>query len=489
MRFAYLMRTGLALLIASSTFAESAARAQVEPRPTREGQKYSVRIDSAPQQAAIYLDDERYGIVGYTPWAGKLERGSWKLILKKDGYQVATRIITVNRSSRPQETFLPMTRTAPSPVVEVKEGEPAPAGGSIPVEAAAPDPVDGGMHATQPGASAGGQDEEPAASSSVGGLRFVSTPGGATVVLDGEPIGQTPMVKEDVAVGEHSVSIQQDGFYPYENNVVVVAGQTKLISATLQEQNIELTDEQKAELQRSLTTFGARALPAGRSTMAFGAGYPYLMSARFMVGVGKISEQIQFDAGASFRTYGRRWDLSLIGRATFIDTGPFALGAFTDFGGGSTYFDNSKRDYFFFNGGLNASLTGLGAATLTGRAYLNAWTDRHCPRLEGGGFEVEDTDAPDICLEYLNGSIDPDVKRRIDRMLGGDGEIFNRDAGVRAIVSIAIEVALAQRWSLWGLFEGVPRQEQRAAFTDYFHSIWFEQDARSYFQIGLTAKF
>jgi hypothetical protein len=308
-------------------------------------------------------------------------------------------------------------------------------------------------------------------------------------VLDGEPIGQTPMVKEDVAVGEHSVSIQQDGFYPYENNVVVVAGQTKLISATLQEQTTELTDEQKAELQRSLTTFGARALPAGRSTMAFGAGYPYLMSARFMVGVGKISEQIQFDAGASFRTYGRRWDLSLIGRATFIDTGPFALGAFTDFGGGSTYFDNSKRDYFFFNGGLNASLTGLGAATLTGRAYLNAWTDRHCPRLEGGGFEVEDTDAPDICLEYLNGSIDPDVKRRIDRMLGGDGEIFNRDAGVRAIVSIAIEVALAQRWSLWGLFEGVPRQEQRAAFTDYFHSIWFEQDARSYFQIGLTAKF
>src|SRR5687768_17289228 len=106
MRLAYLMRTGLTLIIL--LVAHGSASAQSEPRPPKPGRKYSVRIVSAPQQAAIYLDDEKYGIVGYTPWAGKLAKGNWKVILKKDGYELTTRIITVKRSSRLQETFLPM---------------------------------------------------------------------------------------------------------------------------------------------------------------------------------------------------------------------------------------------------------------------------------------------------------------------------------------------------------------------------------------------
>ena len=723
MRLAYLMRTGLAIatLVAVSTRAE----AQVEPRPAKKGRKYSVRIDSAPQQAAIYLDDEKYGIVGYTPWAGKLEKGNWKVIVKKDGYELATRIITVKRSSRLQETFLPMTKRIDPGVidvrgdadrnaigaevwvdgqmqgqipvvvkvsagrhlvevkktdfdsfsqwVEVKDGEKAlvnpmlkgQARGSVLVDADVPDAeifLDGNKHPDRTPSlianvmegphvievrkepavpwrqtvqvekdktikvtaalktTMGGQggnvrvlsnvegadvfvdgtvvgktpidvkDIKPgdhlievratghmpkeervtvnAGSATVlkldlsksagdtvlkvvspvpdsevfidgerlglspqqksvaagehlvlvskqgfakfekkvkvkegepqtvtaelraaGGLRFVSTPGGATVLLDGEPIGQTPMVKEDVPVGEHMVSIQADGYYAFENGVKVQGGEIQLVKASLQKINTELSEEEKALIQRGLTTFGAKALPAGRSTMAFGAGYPYFFSTRFMVGVGKLTDQLQFDAGAQYRMYGARWELSVIGRATLVDSGPFALGTFVDTGGGSTFFDNSKRDYYFFNGGLMASLTGLGAATLTGRAYLNAWTDRHCPRLDGADFEVRDDDAPDICVEYLRGTIAPEDKSRVDRLLDGDGEIFNRDAGARLITSLAIEVALSDRWSLWGLFEGVPKQKERAAYTDIFHESMFERDPRSYVTIGLTVKF
>src|SRR6185436_1961209 len=115
MRLAYLM-LAIAILIGGT----SRAGAQVEPRPTKSGRKYPVRIDSAPQQAAIYLDDEKYGIVGYTPWAGKLEKGNWTVILKKDGYELASRIITVKRSSRLQETFMPMTRKIEPGVIEVR---------------------------------------------------------------------------------------------------------------------------------------------------------------------------------------------------------------------------------------------------------------------------------------------------------------------------------------------------------------------------------
>src|SRR5690349_24925871 len=106
MRLAYLVRRGAAVLVALVLLSVGLgdAGAQVVPRPSKGGRKYSVRIDSAPQQAAIYLDDEKYGIVGYTPWAGKLEKGNWTVILKKDGYEVAPRIITVKRSSKLQET-------------------------------------------------------------------------------------------------------------------------------------------------------------------------------------------------------------------------------------------------------------------------------------------------------------------------------------------------------------------------------------------------
>src|SRR5688572_26419402 len=121
MRFAYLFHRAAALaafLLVTLLVGESFA--QVVPRPSKGGRKYSVRIDSAPQQAAIYLDDEKYGIVGYTPWAGKLEKGNWTVIIKKDGYELATRIITVKRSSRLQETFLPMTRMVQPGVIDVR---------------------------------------------------------------------------------------------------------------------------------------------------------------------------------------------------------------------------------------------------------------------------------------------------------------------------------------------------------------------------------
>jgi len=69
-------------------------------RPPRKGTKYSVVIDSAPQQVAVYLDDKKYGVVGYTPYKGRLVRGKYKLILQRDGYIGQTLEIEVSRSQR-----------------------------------------------------------------------------------------------------------------------------------------------------------------------------------------------------------------------------------------------------------------------------------------------------------------------------------------------------------------------------------------------------
>src|SRR5690606_21580229 len=322
----------------------------------------------------------------------------------------------------------------------------------------------------------------------VGGLRLLSTPAGATVLVDGEPIGATPMVKEDIPAGEHIITMQRDGYYNFEQGVSVKAGEVGVVNGQLQVIDTGPTPEQMQREQRSLTTFGAKALPAGRSTMAMGLGYPYFGTARFMVGVGKINERFQFDAGVAFRTYGTRWELSVTGRSTLFDQGPFAFGTFVDAGGGATFFDNTKRNNFFFNGGIMASLTALGAATVTGRVYMNAYTDRHCPEAEGGGFgRAEPTD---LCVDYLAGTLDPAVKARVDELMGGENEIFGRDGGFRLLSSLAIEIAIKQRWSVWLLAEGAPfDQGERAAYTDVFHSSMLEQDHRSYITAGGTYKF
>jgi hypothetical protein len=234
--------------------------------------------------------------------------------------------------------------------------------------------------------------------------------------------------------------------------------------------------------RRGLTTYGARALPRGRSTIAIGSGYPYLLDSRVLVGAMPRGAPFGLDAGVLFRTYGTRWELAATGRVTMIDQEPFALGAFVDAGGGSTYFDDSKRNYWFLNGGVAASLSALGAVTITGRAYLNAWTDRHCPG------EANEGSPTDLCRQYRANALDRETKRRVDDLVG-EGNMFDRDNGLRAIISLAVELAMSDRWNLWVLIEGAPRQEERAAFTDLFHGAMFEEDARTYLRGGLTYKF
>ena len=109
MHVAYLMRRWIAFAVALLVFCTAfEALAQQITRPKRGGRAYKVRVDSAPQQAAVYLDDEKYGIVGYTPWDGRLQKGDWKVIVKKDGFKPVTVTMTVKRTSRVQEKFVPL---------------------------------------------------------------------------------------------------------------------------------------------------------------------------------------------------------------------------------------------------------------------------------------------------------------------------------------------------------------------------------------------
>ncbi len=729
MNVAYLIRRFSILLCFSLLLTGiGEVSAQQEQLPSRRGRKYKVRIDSAPQQAAIYLEDEKYGIQGYTPWSGRLQKGTWKVIIKKDGYEDAVRVITVKRTRRTQETFMPMVKKVMPAVVEVradadrnafnsevwvdgqlqgsipvtlklangrhlleikkegfekfsqwvslKEGdrvmvnpmlkalkvtaigtilvnsdvngaqvyldgnlkpgatpmiisditagphvvevrkEPAlpwrqtvqvEAGKTVKVTAELQATINGqggnvrvlsnvegalvfldgeeqgtapidlknvkpGEHVVEirapgfksreervtvatgaasvlkldlqedgvksavgtikvvspvseaevfiDGEKIGTVPQEKQLSTgdhfvvvskpgyqqfkkkltveegkvititaelkSVGGLRFLSNPGGASVMMDGQVIGVTPMVNEEVSAGEHIISVSLDGYLDFETSVKVAGGEMKVVNAVLEKIDMGPTDAEVSREQKGLSSFGATVLPIGRSTIDFGLGYPYFFSGGITVGAGKIGG-MGFDAGVDLRSYLSRTDFAAKARLTFVDSTPFSFGAFGLAGFGGELIGNSGRNTYFADLGVQGSLTGLGAVTVTLKTYLNFWSDRHCPERNGTTF-ASDSEPVSACLSYNDGTIDPAVKAQIDRSIGEDN-LFKRDNGVRAMGAIVVEIALKQRWNIWMQFETGFFETERVAFMDELYSPMLEEDLLRYFRTGATYKF
>ncbi len=326
----------------------------------------------------------------------------------------------------------------------------------------------------------------------VGSLRVISTPQDAAVLVNGVEVGRTPLTAE-IEVGQNIVRIEKAGFVPTERTITIEGGKTETISAELPVSGP--SEAEAASEQKGLSSFGARTLPRGRSTVDMLAGYPYYLEGRINVGAGRI-QQFGFDAGVGVRTLFNRSELGIGVRFQFVDQNPFSVGAFSDLWWGSALLDDSKRNGVTFNAGAVASLTALTGVTISGRIYGNFWSDRHCPeklsntRLDGEGI--------DTCLGYLsravNGASPNDFTEadrvRTEMLTGNKGDdFFDRDAGARLMVAIAAEVALYQRWNLLGVLEIAPFQDERALFTNLFSSAMAESDPGIYLRLGTSYKF
>ena len=156
-----------------------------EPRPLRKGRSRIVQLESAPPQAAIYLDDKRYGVVGYTPWKGKLVEGAYKLILVKEGFQEHTSDIVVDRKNTRFTRGLERDLRA------------------------------------------------------FIGISTVSDPNvqGAAVTIDGEARGVAP-VEVQVQAGRHQIALRKEGFEPFEQWVELAPGQKLALAPALRKQAV-----------------------------------------------------------------------------------------------------------------------------------------------------------------------------------------------------------------------------------------------------------
>lgn len=339
----------------------------------------------------------------------------------------------------------------------------------------------------------------------VGRLRVLSTPPGATVLVNGLPAtdaegrDKTPMDLE-VETGKTIVRIEAPGYLPYEETVTIQGGATETLSRELSiagKSETELQNEQKG-----LSSWGARVLPRGRSTVDFDAGYPYYAGLRITVGAGRITRDWGFDATVSVRTMFARNELGIGARMMVANREPFAAALFSSFHFGSTLLDNSQRNGVTFDAGVLASLTALSNVTITGRAYVELFSDRHCPGITGSGgstrFEDSQAEPTDMCQGYLDRVIlnmDPasfpsEDRIRVEDLTGEAGAgVFGRDNGARFLISVIAEVALQQRWNLYGMLEGAPFQDERALFTNLFSGSMPDQDVVLYGRLGLSYKF
>ena len=137
----------------------------------------------------------------------------------------------------------------------------------------------------------------------VGRLVILSTPVGAQVMINGVPAGKTPLDTE-VEVGEKVVALELAGFQRFEATIAIEGGKTETISKEL-----PIAGPSAAEMereQRSLSSYGARTLGRGRSTVDLSVGYPYYVDGRVTVGAGKINKQFGFDANVGVRSMGAR---------------------------------------------------------------------------------------------------------------------------------------------------------------------------------------
>ncbi len=334
----------------------------------------------------------------------------------------------------------------------------------------------------------------------VGRLRVLSTPSGAQVLINGVVMkdeggnDRTPLTVE-VEVGETVVQLSAPGFLPFSTTVMIEGGKPTTLNPELAIAG--KSDSEKQAEQKGLSSFGARTLARGRSTVDFDLGYPYYLNGRITVGAGSIANRFGFDATIGIRTMGSRSELGIGGRMQLADNYPFSAGLFTNFWYGAALFDDSARNGVTFDAGLAASLTALSNVTITGRAYVQLWSDRHCPSLQDDNT-FENTDPTDTCEGYRQRRItggdptdftDADASEAEDLVGATGAQFFDRDNGARFVLSVIAEIAIQQRWSIYGLLEGAPLQSERALFTNMFTGTMFDSDFLLYARFGATYKF
>lgn len=66
-------------------------------------------------------------------------------------------------------------------------------------------------------------------------MQVLSRPAGANVIVDGQLIGQTPLLLPGVTAGAHDVRLELEGFRPWATSVEIRPGVRARVAASLEQ--------------------------------------------------------------------------------------------------------------------------------------------------------------------------------------------------------------------------------------------------------------
>jgi hypothetical protein len=310
----------------------------------------------------------------------------------------------------------------------------------------------------------------------VGKMRLLSNPLGADVTIDGEPVGRTPLERGDVSAGDHVFTFRMRGFYDYKQTITVAGGRERLISPDLKPLPYGPSPEQVARRKSGMSSFGARALPAGGFTADLGVGYPNILMARLTVGAFTLRTG-GLDLGIEVLTYFQMSTLSLHSRLQLAAVGPLSVAVRGNIGGGA---GTKGRNTIFFDAAAIASLDFADVVTFSADLRFAYWSDQFCPSAtqHANGVGQEDYCTSSTYPEFSGGQ---DPSRRF-----GGSRLY---AGLSAVAAYDHHVSFFARLDFVPLAGIAVFPDERPAYTDRFNSIMFEHDPFYYGTVGVTLKF
>ena len=238
------------------------ARLSVDVRRRREtfrvvlqplGTLYVTAGNSDAQGAAVLVDGRP---VGNVPYRQEMRPGRYLVQVRRDGFktfemwvelqggQVFTLPVSLEREAPPAGSILVAADVSGAPVFldgeprgvtptvleDVPEGEHV-----VEIRPVGADPFRKTV-LVRAGQRAVVSASLRAAPAESGSLRVLTVPPGASVSVDGEPVGTSPVTKEGLAPGEHIVEATLSGYQPTRETVQVESGQQRVVSLELQEE-------------------------------------------------------------------------------------------------------------------------------------------------------------------------------------------------------------------------------------------------------------
>lgn len=346
----------------------------------------------------------------------------------------------------------------------------------------------------------GGQMTLTADLSASGMLKVLANQPSASVYLDGQLVGKTPLTLDNVAVGDHLIEVKLSGHYDAKQPIRIDGGDSKVLSAELAVIPTGPSVSDVARRHRSSSSFSAVTLDTTKVTFDLAAGYMPFGQIRLTVGAWRAAKRnFGIDAGISARSNGYFTEGGAHAKFQFLRAGPIAFGTDLYLGGGA---GPQGRNTFGFEHGLLLTLIFGDVVRFTVHPYLQVYTDRSCRSVEemtaAATTEAKNSDDTSFARKERDACKSNDAQRSpaLDTVSGTDSGVpapqkfdpRSRDAGARMMLQAVIEIAVHHNVNIFFLVEGDPIG-QRRALQRQFASLLPDKDSQVYGRAGVTIKF